>query len=94
MAHKLKKFDVELHHRMATSGAYGLRVLTTETSTAGEYFCEIFASATAASVTATAVVGSNLTTVAIPAGQRIQGVFSSVTSVSGTIVCKLCSVDE
>jgi hypothetical protein len=93
MAHKLKKFDNELHWRMATSGAYGLRVLNVATSAAGEYFCEIFAS-TASSITATAVNGSNLTAVALPAGERIQGIFSSVTTVSGIAVCKLCSVDE
>lgn len=93
MAHKLKKLDNELHWRMATSGAYGLRVLNATTSTAGEYFCEIFAS-TACSITATAVVGSNLSAVALPAGERIQGVFSSVQTVSGIAVCKLCSVDE
>lgn len=92
MAHKLKKFDQELHYRMATSGHYGLRVLT-GASTAGEYFCEIFAS-TACTVTTVSVIGSNLATTAIPAGERIQGLFSSVTANTGTIVCKLCSVDE
>jgi len=93
MAHKLKKFDQELHWRMATSGAYGLRVLNAATSTAGEYFCEIFAS-TASSITATTETGETLTTVALPAGERIQGIFSSVQTVSGIAVCKLCSVDE
>lgn len=92
MAHKLKKFDNELHWRMATSGHYGVRVLT-GASTAGEWFCEIFAS-TACTATTVSPIGSGMTTVAIPAGERIQGLFSSVTIAGGTAVCKLCSVDE
>ncbi len=94
MAHKLKKFDVELHWRMATSGAYGLRVLApAATSAVGEFICEIYAS-TAATVTATAVTGDNLAALAVPAGTSIQGVFSSVTATTGTLLCKLCSANE
>lgn len=74
----------------ASTGDYGFRVLTDETSVSGESFRSIQALNAVATVTATSVNGDNLTGQVIPKGGVILGKFTSIT-VTGTVIAYLAS---
>ena len=74
----------------ASTGDYGFRVLTSETSVAGESFRSIQALNAVATVTATSVNGDNLSGQVIPKGGVILGKFTSIT-VTGTVIAYLAS---
>lgn len=74
----------------SSTGDYGFRVLTDETSVAGESFRSIQALNAIATVTADSVKGDNLTGQVIPKGGVILGKFTEIT-VTGTVIAYLAS---
>ena len=74
----------------ASTGDYGFRVLTDETSVVGESFRSIQALNAVATVTADSVNGDNLLGQVIPKGGVILGKFTSIT-VTGTVIAYLAS---
>ena len=76
-------------HQSSTAD-YGFRILTDETSAAGESFRSIQALNASAVVTATSAVGDSLNGHTIPKGGVILGKFTSITVV-GTVIAYLAS---
>jgi hypothetical protein len=74
----------------ASTGDYGFRVLTDETSVVGESFRSIQALNAVATVTTDSVNGDDLSGQVIPKGGVILGKFTSIT-VTGTVIAYLAS---
>ena len=74
----------------SSTGDYGFRVLTDETSVAGESFRSIQALNAVATISATSVKGDNLSGQVIPKGGVILGKFTEI-DVTGTVIAYLAS---
>ena len=82
-----RNLHVEAIENKLSFGDYGLRVLTS-TSTAGEYFCALYATE-ASQIDATNECDGGdvtITNLALPAGGVIYGNFTSITVDSGTVI--------